>query len=460
MLILFIENILLRAGCAVIAGDGGVDAVEADGIACSGGMAADDPLCAEQFKASAVAALKVVPEAGYAFTGWTVNASEISVASSDTLFLTTMPVLAQNGDWMTPFTGNTAACQANCSKVTISTPATVKRDEIFDVTLTLDPPPSFSTVTFDLIGQKTQTLPERGEVQMYDFGYDRDFDGDIDHGQTSYTFVPVIDGGKKTIKAVYNLAETPPYAQPSIKIAATLGTYTFESEPIAVKYQIRKYTIEWSYSHSNEFDENPAKPLDTISYWVDYWDDWNYPDPPALPFTFKMTAAGSIEDKLDYELVKAVCFKESRMDEIDLMQVTNTAKKDLMGIIVPPATLPPKDWNWRTLPDTDGDYPETGQAELHYTHVSDITAAESLKWGIRWLYAKKSRAVNGSKSGTFRPIWDNWTTTLENYNGEASKVQYAIDVMALYRSGKNPHADSGPVLYIWPILSDGTARRE
>ena len=40
---------------------GGVDAIEADGIACAGGMAADNPLCTEQFKNADLAALKVVP---------------------------------------------------------------------------------------------------------------------------------------------------------------------------------------------------------------------------------------------------------------------------------------------------------------------------------------------------------------------------------------------------------------
>ena len=100
----FTVNIIPSAGCAVIAGDGGVDAVEPDGIACSGGMAADNPLCTEQFKNSAIASLKVVPEPGYAFTGWTVNGAEISVASSDTLFLTTMPTLAGLADILPPGT--------------------------------------------------------------------------------------------------------------------------------------------------------------------------------------------------------------------------------------------------------------------------------------------------------------------------------------------------------------------
>ncbi len=94
----FTVNVLPSAGCAVTAGDGGVDAVEApNGIVCSGGMAADDPLCMEQFKQSAVAALKVVPAAGYAFTGWTVNGAQVKTAA-EPLLLTTMPRLAGLAD--------------------------------------------------------------------------------------------------------------------------------------------------------------------------------------------------------------------------------------------------------------------------------------------------------------------------------------------------------------------------
>ena len=123
-------------GCTVTAGDGGVDTIETNGIVCSGATA-DEALCREQFQNNAVATLKVSPAPGFVFTGWTVNGAQIKTASSETLFLTTMPVLAQHGDWVTPFTGNIANCQVNCSKVTITAPPAVKRDEIFDVTLTL-----------------------------------------------------------------------------------------------------------------------------------------------------------------------------------------------------------------------------------------------------------------------------------------------------------------------------------
>jgi hypothetical protein len=197
-----------------------------------------------------------------------------------------------------------------------------------------------------------------------------------------------------------------------------------------------------AYVHTNDFDEK-------FITWVDYWDDWNYPE-GSEPYTFKMNG-GEIEDKLTYDLAKAVCFKESHMDEVDLMQMTPVALQSLSGI------KPKNDWNWSVLPDADGDYPVSGIVELNYTGVTDTSEEASLKWGIRWLYAEKSRALNGSKPGTYQPVWDNWTTTLENYNGESTKVQYAIDVMTLYRSGRNPH-DGNPT-YMWPIMTNGNARQ-
>jgi hypothetical protein len=99
-----------------------VDTVEApNGIVCSGGMAADDPLCTEQFGSSAVASLNVVPEPGYGFTGWTVNGAEITLTSADPLFLTTMPVLAANGEILMPVE-SPAECQPNCTLLEIISP--------------------------------------------------------------------------------------------------------------------------------------------------------------------------------------------------------------------------------------------------------------------------------------------------------------------------------------------------
>lgn len=93
-------------------------------------------------------------------------------------------------------------------------------------------------------------------------------DGDIDPRQRTSPF-PFPDGGTITMKAVYNRYEP----SETIAIRTTIGLYTVEAPPIAVTYQIRKYTTEQGYTHTNDFDENTAEPEKTFQYWVDYWDD-------------------------------------------------------------------------------------------------------------------------------------------------------------------------------------------
>ena len=446
----FTVNIVPSAGCTVTAGDGGVDAPEADGngIACAGGMAATNPLCTELFKNADLATLKVAPESGFVFTGWTVNGAEIKTASANMLFLSAMPVLAGKAVQIP----NGGTCQANCSKVTITAPTTVKRDEIFDVTLTLVPPPLLGTqVKFDLIGQKTQTLPERGEVQMYDFGYDRDFDGDIDPGQTSYTFVPVLDGGGKTIKAVYNLFAMPPQTQTAIKIAAILGNYVFESEPIAVVYQMRKYVTTFENEPVNNYDV-------LIKQGVDYWTHWHYPNEQS-PFMFKTT-------DLDSELVKAICYKESSMKKNDLMSVTAEGGKAINVMRGPKKN--PRDFNWAAPPDADGRYNmenykigtlpriDDGAVFMNYSafNVNDDSHSARIKWGIRWLYSKRSHFDIYTSSVPWKahnPVWYSWEKTLDRYGDQSSS--YTSSVMNLYLFGKNPHPKGKPT-FLWPIRTD------
>ena len=404
----------------------------------------------EQFENSQIASLKVVPEAGHVFTGWTVNGAQIN-ASAEPLFLTTMPVLAQTGDFITPFTGNTAVCQAQCSNVTLTTPTSIQRDEIFDVTLTLDPPPLWGgmAVTFDLDGQKTQNLPERGEVQMYDFGYDIDGDGDIDPNQPSYIVNPLLDGGTKTIKAVYNLYQPPQ----TITILASVGGYVFESQPIAVAYQVRQYTTTHGNTPVNNYDN-------FITQWVDHWTHWHYPD-EQNPYTFHTT-------DLDYDLVKAICYKESTMLETDLMTIMANSGEAVNIMSGPEVT--PRDWNWSATPDEnnqyimdeiDGQLPSdpsnVAAAFMNYSNVNANTESESIRWGIRWLYKKKSRytGYDPNTGKVYNPQWFTWEEAVERYGDQTDT--YTSDVMNLYRAGYNPHP--GDPQYLWPILSNGSSRQ-
>ena len=100
-------------------------AVEADGIACAGGMAVTDPSCTEQFKNSDVAALKVVTDPGYEFAYWEMNGGIIQQANAEPLFagLVVVP------------TSRVATMTARCLSVTLQSvafdgmPADVVKDD-------------------------------------------------------------------------------------------------------------------------------------------------------------------------------------------------------------------------------------------------------------------------------------------------------------------------------------------
>ena len=95
-------------------------------------MAADNPLCAEQFKNSDVAALKVVTDPGYEFAYWEMNGGIIQQASAEPLFLSTMPLFA--GLVVVP-TSRGATMKAHCLSVTLQSvtfagmPAAVVKDD-------------------------------------------------------------------------------------------------------------------------------------------------------------------------------------------------------------------------------------------------------------------------------------------------------------------------------------------
>jgi len=115
----FTVNIVPTAGCTVTAGDGGVDVAEApNGILCSGGMAATNPLCTEQFKNADLAVLKVALEPGYGFTGWIVDGAHIQMTSVEPLFLTTRPLLASTIPAVTCPQETTE--QASCQRIDLA----------------------------------------------------------------------------------------------------------------------------------------------------------------------------------------------------------------------------------------------------------------------------------------------------------------------------------------------------
>jgi hypothetical protein len=256
------------------------------------------------------------------------------------------------------------------------------------------------------------------------------------------------------MKAVYNLY------QPSetIKIQATIGFDTFETPPIAVTYQVRQYTTKHDNATVNEYDA-------LITQWVDYWTHWHYPD-EQNPYTFKMDG-DEVEDGLEYDLVKAICYKESTMkDKVDLMSIKVNNEQAIKTMKGPKKY--PYDLNWRATPDANGKYsmespnssvPPTNAAAvfMYYPDANADTQSASIKWGIRWLYSKRTGFDVDETTipwKVYNLVWRPWGETLERY-GDGT-LEYRPDVENLHTSGKNPH--DGDPQYLWPILTNGSPR--
>ena len=446
----FTITILPREGGIVRGGIG-----QEDGIECSLGLSSN--FCTETYLIGQNAHLKVIPNPGWFFLGWMLNDLPVKNAGVHQVDIDKMSLIKD----IPPIKNENNIFIPYFERVIISAPDRVKRDEIFDVTMTLEPLPPTNflalwepAILLDLEGEKTEELPERGTVQMYDFGYDIDGDGDIDSGQTSYASNFFIDRGMKTIKVVYN-SYHPQIPPQTIKITASIEKDTFKSEPILVLNRIRQYTLYEDYpalATVNKFDLEIVK-------WVDYWDDWNYPD-ENNPYTFK-------ETDIDYDLVKAICYKETLMKSEDVMTLTPPAINGLSK--TGGSKYWRRDWNWRAMPDQNGQY-EISEARpfMNYSGVSDTTASDSIKWGIRWLYVYKTNASrDDSTNKMYNPQWIGWEDALSSYRSTNEESEYAQKVMAIYKSGKNPHTiyskkerKNIPIKphYLWPVMTDGFSR--
>ena len=156
-----------------------------------------------------------------------------------------------------------------------------------------------------------------------------------------------------------------------------------------------------------------------ITQWIDYWAHWHYPDEES-PYTFKMDG-DEVDDALEYDLVKAICYKESTMGQVNLMQVFDPAINALEG----PENE--RDWNWNAQPvATDpekGSLYDMGDASpfMDYNAVAVSSHSESIKWGVRYLYSIKSKASYDYYAGCqdcsgkmYNPQWLSWMLQLMN----------------------------------------------
>ncbi|MBN2326335.1 MAG: hypothetical protein JXR73_04210 [Candidatus Omnitrophica bacterium] len=193
--------------------------------------------------------------------------------------------------------------------------STISRDQIIDVTVTVDISNYSGTLNLELSqGAKTKILGNRGSVKIYDFGSGASNPYCTDN--TSINCVTITPpSASATFKFVYNSTGT-------IKIKATDSNNCAifgESTAISVNYQIRKYTEKFSNPTVNNYDS-------IISSEVNTWSDWKIP--PASPYAFISGASPEID------LIKAIAFKESSLkstNEPNLMQLTSAALNGMGG---------------------------------------------------------------------------------------------------------------------------------
>ena len=396
------------------------------------------------------------------------------------------------------------------------------RDEIFDVTVTVTNTSEHYDGTIELKlseGETYQTLGNRRNVRMFHFTGGTEAvnsEGEpvtlISFGQEDWNSIPIDDSGttisQKRLKAVINIAQIVKIQATQVDAHGEPTSLSAETEDIHIGYKLRQYTTKHSNDTVNSYDE---KIIDQLNCW----DDWNIgappdppeqtppdqaeqtpPDPPepVMPYTFMTDARPS------GELVKAVAYKASRLatranpddpENLNLMRITADTLLCMTTGTPETPTKERRDVNASALGDPDsreeadgsttktiylGTYLGDGDAAplMDYGTPTVLTIDHSLKWGIRWLIAKRTHQVHTStpQEGGGDPIEAvtevrriNWWVhdgAVRAYwisNGQGG-IAYLTDVRRLYAEGRNPRAGQAEQpTYLWPIKADGFPRQ-
>ena len=333
------------------------------------------------------------------------------------------------------------------------------RDEVFDVKVTVTGTRAYKLQLGFAKGETHQTLGSRGKVQMYDFQND---------GILVFQAVPTDTKRTKTLKAVINTAQIV-----RLKITEVVEDDTSNSESptpnpepsvlaetgdIHIVHRLRQYATSYGWD-PNTYDSK-------INEWLNYWDDWNIGN-PVHTFIVEARPSG--------DLVKAVAYEESSLSTAKIKGTERLKNPDLMQltpVALNAMTIQPKDTKKEDrVTENDANASENaaaaqrmnygtlneGHTVENYTVTdgpTDGNVDDSLKWGIRWLIAKRTK-FNGTV--TIRDWWGT-KSALRAYNGEEGKeVEYPLAVEKLYAEGKN--SQEGSPKYLWPVKVDGSARQ-
>lgn len=318
------------------------------------------------------------------------------------------------------------------------------RDEVFNVKVTVTGTQAYKLQLGFAKGETHQTLGSRGKVQMYDF----ENDGILVFSATERT---------KTLKVVINTAQIV-----RLKVSEARDNASNPEPPalaetgdIHIVHRLRQYATSYGWD-PNTYDSK-------INEWLNYWDDWNIGN-PVHTFIVEARPSG--------DLVKAVAYEESSLSTAKIPGTEELKNPDLMQL-TPKAlnamkTQTPAARKLKIITEYDAKALENGAAAQLMDYgtfneegtleggPTDGNVDDSLKWGIRWLIAKRTKFGDASVL-VIRDWWGS-TSALRAYNGEKGKeVEYPLVVEKLYAEGKN--SQEGNPKYLWPVKVDGSARQ-
>ena len=316
---------------------------------------------------------------------------------------------------------------------------TMLRDEIVDIHIRV---PSVGTTdwTIDLSvepeSMRTQSLPNRGNVQMYDFGQIEP-NGTVTPDKTQFV-LKASDYGERTIRAVFNKEGTL-----KIKMKSTDGKIDFTSPEYTIQKRIRKYAnLPSSFNH--DLNQHDQAFINAAAHWGGFYQH-------------------QIDD---VERLKAIGMAESELgltDATDIMTVGNPGDHVLDTFRnVPPYDRFPGVYPLGGLALREVDIANNTTKMLSYPAANETPATTAIRWGVCWLYQKASSIQNNpnppqppNPPNPYIPgPWRSWDNATERYNG-GGVSNYLERINRSMKEGRHP---SNANLYIWPLKSNKKAR--
>lgn len=313
---------------------------------------------------------------------------------------------------------------------------TMLRDEIVDIKIKV-PPIGTTDWTVDLTvepqAMRNENLPNRGSIQMYDFGQ-VETNGTVTPDKTQFV-LQASAGGERNIKAVFNKEGTL-----KIKMKSTDGKIDFTSPDYTIQKRMRKYASLPS-SQSHDLNQHDKAFEDAAKHW-----------------------GGVYQHQVDdVERLKAMGMAESELgltDATDILTVGNPGDHvlDTFRNVAPYDRLPGVS-PLGGLALREVDIANNSTRMLSYLAADETPAATAIHWGVCWLYQKASSIQNNPNpqqpQNPYVPgPWRSWDTATERYNG-GGVTNYLQRINRSMKEGRHP---SNANLYIWPLKSNKKAR--